>query len=380
MQTCNVHGHAAPLASSGVDALDEVLGGVYWGDNVVFRTSKAEAAAPFVHAFATADVYRERIVVRFGNGDGDAPAWPGVRVETLPGDVDAAIARTLELGREVGATGLLLVEDLGRLAERVGVDEAARFFIRVCPSLLRIGAVATWVLGPGIGDETADSIRRVTQVVLRIDEPGRLIIVKAEARALDVVGTALDFTVDQAGLPAVGRIGDTARLGVALAAVRVQRGLSQAEIGRMAGVSPSAISQAERGQRGLAVGTLVRLATALGVPLDELVMGRPAPGYRIRGRTAPHRGGASRVALVDGGGADYRLYEFRLDPDAHGTPPTHPRGTELVLLGRGLLLITMTDGSTAVIREGEALIGAGVGIADWRNLDEDQAVGFWVLV
>lgn len=369
----------AALASSGVAALDETLGGIYWGDNVVFRARRDAAdATPFERAFAVAEGYHARIAVRFG--DGDDPARPDVRVEVVPtGDVDAAIARTLELGRQVGATGLIQVEDLGRLAEVAGADEARRFFVRVCPALLRIGAVATWVLGPGVDEETTDAIRRVTQVVLRVDD-GNLLIAKAEARALDVVGTTLDYRVDADGLPEVGRIGDAARLGVALAAVRIQRGLSQAEIGRMAGVSPSAISQAERGQRGLAVGTLVRLATALGVPLDELVMGRPSPGYRIRGRTAPHRGGASRVALVDGGGADYRLYEFRLDPDAHGTPPTHPRGTELVLLGRGLLLITMTDGSTAVIREGEALIGAGLGVAEWRNLDDDQAVGFWVLV
>ena len=52
----------------------------------------------------------------------------------------------------------------------------------------------------------------------------------------------------------------------------------------------------------------------------------------------------------------------------------------MVLLGRGLLLITMTDGTTPVIREGEALIAHAAGIASWRNLDEDQALGFWAAI
>ena len=49
-----------------------------------------------------------------------------------------------------------------------------------------------------------------------------------------------------------------------------------------------------------------------------------------------------------------------------------------MLLGQGLLLVTMTDGSTPVIREGEALFSGDAAVADWRNLADDPAVGFWV--
>ena len=50
------------------------------------------------------------------------------------------------------------------------------------------------------------------------------------------------------------------------------------------------------------------------------------------------------------------------------------------MLGQGLLMVTMTDGTTPVIREGEVLVASGAGVADWRNLDEDQAMGFWLAV
>ena len=36
----------APVASSGIAALDDALGGLYWGDNVVLRETAAGAAAP----------------------------------------------------------------------------------------------------------------------------------------------------------------------------------------------------------------------------------------------------------------------------------------------------------------------------------------------
>jgi len=370
--------HVSTTATSGIPALDDVLSGVFWGDNVVFRSGDDADPSGFLRAFASAGGYGASGAVQFGKGA--APVAAGEDLRLGAGlDIDAAIMETLAFGRAIGPGGLIVFEDLGALVARHGEDGARRYFLRVCPSLLRVGAVACWTLGAGVSDALAEQIRAITQIVIRV-EPDRLTIVKAEARPLDVVGTVLSYGLGPDGLPQVQEISDASRLGAALAAVRAQRGLSQSQISRMAGVSPSAISQAERGQRGLSVATLMRLATALGVSLDALVVGQSEPGYRIRGRTAPHRGGASRVALVDSGDSPFRLYEFRLDPGAHGAPPAHPRGTELVLLGQGLLMVTMTDGATPVIREGEALVSAGAGVADWRNLDEDAAIGFWLMV
>lgn len=368
-------------ATCGIPALDDVLSGIFWGDNVVFRSaSEAAQTDAFTRTFAAAAGYVGYGAVRFAKGRGaGGAAADEIAIIAADPDLDRVIAEVQAFGREIGPGGLIVFDDLAVLAERHGDEGARRFFLRVCPSLLRVGAVACWTLGPGIADDLAEEIRAITQIVIRVEDD-RLIITKAEARPLDVVGATLSYGLGPDGLPQVQEISDAMRLGAALAQVRIQRGLSQSQISRLAGVSPSAISQAERGQRGLSVSTLMRLATALGVSLDALVVGQADPGYRIRGRTAPHRGGASRVALVDSGENDFRLYEFRLDPGAHGTPPAHPRGTEIVLLGQGLLMVTMTDGSTPVIREGEALVAQGTGVADWKNLDEDQAIGFWIVV
>lgn len=367
-------------ATSGIASLDNVLSGIFWGDNVVLReTVSGNTAATFRRAFSQADGYACSGVVSFSR-DGPLPAGAAThQITVVAADVDQAVAEALALGQEIGPGGLIVFDDLAALVERHGEDGARRFFLRVCPKLLRVGAVAVWTLGLGVSNSLEADILAITQIVLLVGAD-EILIAKAEARHLNVVGTKFAYTIDAEGLPKVQAISDAARLGSAITAVRVQRGLSQSQIARLASVSPSAISQAERGLRGLSVSTLVRLATALGISLDELVAGQPQSGYRIRGRTAPHRGGASRVALVDGGDAAYRMYEFRLDPGARGTPPAHHSGTEVIVLGQGLLMVTMTDGTTPVIREGEALVASGSAVAAWRNLDNDLALGFWLAI
>lgn len=69
-----------------------------------------------------------------------------------------------------------------------------------------------------------------------------------------------------------------------LRAVREQRALSQAELGRLVGMSQPALSTLERGVRGAQPRTMRKLAKALKVDPAELLGGRD----RIR-EIAPHR-------------------------------------------------------------------------------------------
>jgi transcriptional regulator with XRE-family HTH domain len=61
------------------------------------------------------------------------------------------------------------------------------------------------------------------------------------------------------------------RVGAALAVLRQQHDLSLDALSRRAGVSKSMLSQIERGQANPTVAVVWRLATALGVPLAELL-------------------------------------------------------------------------------------------------------------
>src|SRR5829696_4192965 len=67
-------------------------------------------------------------------------------------------------------------------------------------------------------------------------------------------------------------------IGARLAAHRARRGMKVSELARQIGVSPSLISQIERGQSRPSVSTLFALAEALEVPVDAFFRnGEPAP-------------------------------------------------------------------------------------------------------
>ena len=133
---------------------------------------------------------------------------------------------------------------------------------------------------------------------------GRLRIAKAEARGPGVEGSVFRDGVED-GRPALEAAPAAARLGTALRAVRMQRNLSQSELARLLGISPSAVSQAERGRRGLSLETLLDACTKLDLTLDELLRGDVNPRLPARppprsppacGRAAP---GAARCRGAD---------------------------------------------------------------------------------
>ena len=90
-------------------------------------------------------------------------------------------------------------------------------------------------------------------------------------------------------------------MAASLRALRRSRHVSQRQLADLAGVTASAISQAERAERGLSLSTLVHLSAALGLTVDDLLHGEDPPTYRIGRRVGdprrgPERGGATSAS------------------------------------------------------------------------------------
>src|SRR5487761_1861292 len=88
---------------------------------------------------------------------------------------------------------------------------------------------------------------------------------------------------------ASGEAGLAGGIGRRLAEYRERRGLRVAQFAREIGVSPSLISQIERGQARPSVSTLFAMAQALDVPVDAFFReqepdGAAGPGHRSRPR------------------------------------------------------------------------------------------------
>ena len=88
-------------------------------------------------------------------------------------------------------------------------------------------------------------------------------------------------------------------LGPRIAALRRERGLSQAELAGAIGVSPSALGMYEQGRREPSADTMVALARALSVSTDFLLTGRVS--------TAAEADALSRLILGRVTTADRRL-------------------------------------------------------------------------
>ena len=318
------------VASTGISELDAALGGLYWGDNVVWEVHGDVTVAPFYEAVAALRPAFDVAAYATLTADGDAvgAAYPGFEVlDARPGAelhrpgalLEAIVKRCDRRGRN-----LLMFDPLDAMVGSWGAETAARFFARCCPLLLDVGAVAYWSLSAGdVPPALRRTVEQVTQCMLAVSDD-RLRVSKAEGRGPAVVGRVFRWRLED-GLAILSPAPAAARIGAALRQLRSERGMSQSELARVAGISPSAVSQAERGARGLSLETLLELTTKLNVTLDELLHGDVSAGSRLgRLGTAPHgrAGQAAPDPLLDDPKAGLRAYVV------------HPRAPGICLAAR----------------------------------------------
>src|SRR5690606_33326467 len=137
-------------------------------------------------------------------------------------------------------------------------------FLTACPRLYRRRSLAVWPVDRG--RHRPAFLRRLTEItqvvveVTRADGHVRLTVRKADGRDAAVTGRSVIARVVGDDLVALAPASSTrALLGTAVRDRRLASGLTQADVARRVGITPSALSQVERGVRGPSGDTLVRL-------------------------------------------------------------------------------------------------------------------------
>jgi transcriptional regulator with XRE-family HTH domain len=375
-------------AATGVAELDRALDGLYWGDNVVWVWEGGELTSQrlFYDAIARRrETFGAAGYVVASSDPSEVKArWPWLEIlDARAGGPNASPGGLLEAVRRFSVQGpraLLLFDSLEALSSRWGMSMAGDFFGRCCPMLLDLGAIAYWSV-PGASQYRTlhRKIEQITQCIIVVGD-GRLRISKAEGRPPGAQGQLFRYSVQDGELqlqPAQA----VARVGAALRAYRLRRELSQSHLAQLAGVSASAISQVERGERGLSVETLFTLAGRLNITLDELLGGEVTPDYRIGRRhglgDAPE-GKGSVIPLLNDAEAGLRAYLVSLPRSASVEAPFPHKGTELAGVVSGLVQVLIGSGRP-VLRRGETLLASRRGIDGWRNVGESDAQCLWVL-
>jgi transcriptional regulator with XRE-family HTH domain len=371
----------AHRVSTGLGALDEVLEGLYWGDNVVWQLDGAPVE-PFYGAIARrAEAFEGRTFVAIADR---VPDLGADGVEVLRAGPGTALAHPADLLREVhrlcrpGGRRLLLFDSLDSMVGAWGASRARGFFARCCPMLLDLGAIGYWSMSAGESMATVlDTVVSVTQCILRVDDRN-IRVAKAEARSDGVRGSVLHWHQAD-GRAVLSPANINGRVAASLRAVRRARGLSQHDLAQLAGVTASAISQAERAERGLSLGTLAQLSRALGLTIDDLLHGDGPDAYRIGRRPDnPHHSDDGITALLGDASSDLSVDLVYLGPRESARPAEMREGTGIVAVASGLVQVQVA-GQTPTVRAGEVLVAAGDRIEGWRNIGQSEATLFWIV-
>jgi transcriptional regulator with XRE-family HTH domain len=370
-------------ASTGHADLDEVLGGLLPGDNVVWVTTSDGPFAALERSFLVEGLRHGEpcLYVTTGRSPATLRSHVGEGLEVFDARPGHPLADPTALERKVidyagRAPGRIVFDNLDAFVRRWGRRRALALFSRACPQLYDFGALAYWRGSrPVLGTALLDGITKVTQCVLDLSG-SHLRIAKAEGRPA-TTGRLLHVRPGPDGIPSFEPERALGRLAEGLRRLRQERHLSQADLARLAGVSPSAISQAEAGHRGLSLETLLVLAERTGIGLDDLLALRGTGDYILarRDRLGPRQ---RHVALLDDPDVGLRAYLIQLGPAERSTPPVSHKGVELVLVAAGLIQAELGTGSP-VLRAGDAVLAVRASVVAWRNLLGEPASLFWII-
>ena len=303
--------------SSGVAQLDQLLGGLFIGDNVLWYDDAGSLASLFSMKFIQASQNQKKplIYVSFdrspknlldllgplaesqyvtildcfthGKGSGsaifnkfyekDGAQWPHqiIRI-TEPDKPDQVMDAVYNLHSQMKGDVRFVFESLTGMQNLWGGEEhILKLYTHACPRLYELDTIAYWVIEKGThSNRLSAHINQIAQVAIDLTiKRGKssLTIVKAEKRSPRTLNKPHNYWNDGLQISFEGdkRIAGRIDLGMRLKALRTQQGVSQKELAGLVGVTPSSISQIESNQIYPSLPALFKMAEVLSVEVGS---------------------------------------------------------------------------------------------------------------
>jgi transcriptional regulator with XRE-family HTH domain/KaiC/GvpD/RAD55 family RecA-like ATPase len=307
--------------TSGIEALDALLGGLYVGDNVIWYDDAGSLADVFYLHLIRATVQQgapliyvsfdrslknlieklgplaqsETLTIidcfTYGKGNGAKlfveyqqrleASWPGTLVTVAtPHRMEAVAEAFYGHHRSLQGTVRFIFESLTGMQDLWGGEEQlVGFYVRACPHLYDLNTIAYWLIEKQAHtNKLRAQINQVAQVVIDLSvRRGHtaLGIIKAENRSpkrgkKPISYFSRDNTVHFS--PQAQAPGKT-DLGARIRSLRLQAQLSQTALAKRVGVTPSTISQVESGLIYPSLPALFRMAEVFSTDMGSFFDG-----------------------------------------------------------------------------------------------------------
>jgi transcriptional regulator with XRE-family HTH domain len=277
-----------------------------------------------------------------------------------------------------------------------GEEHIVNFYSHSCPRLYELNTIAYWILEKSAhSPRLRAQINQIAQVAIDLEikrGTTSLTILKAEKRSLDNLHKpqkywTKDLTVtfdDQ------NRTSRRVDLGLRLKELRSKRGLSQTELAKLVGVTPSTISQVESNLIYPSLPALMKMAEVLSVEISSFFHEHTEPKKRII-FTAAEGVDIKFPDLPDGAVFAKLLTPIDFDPKAEPylieIPPKEKlpshffihKGEEIGYLLSGRLQVKLRKAAYS-LRAGDVIYLTSEMPTQWKNPGPSVARILWIKV
>ena len=424
--------------STGIPYLDELLGGLFIGDNVIWYDDAGSLAGVFCHHFLQSSLNLDKDLIyvcfdrspknlldklgplaasdrltlidcfTFGKGAGSdiflkfyqdkTSSWPCriVCVED-PGNTHNVMEVFYDVHAKLTGDVRFIFESLTGMQELwQGEDQILNFYAHSCPRLYELNTVAYWLIEKRAhSSRLRAQINQIAQVVIDLSvKRGKtaLTLIKAEKRHLASPNTPFDYWAKDMQVSFEAEAHPVSRIDVGsqLKELRTLQGLSQSDLARQVGVTASTISQVESNLIYPSLPALLKLAEVLGVEVGRLFQtsGRlvrrihfsaeDAADIRISGFPQGVLKGKRLIPANMQTSAEPYLIEFPVGTKLSSHFFSH-KGQEFGYLISGELHLTI-QGVDYTFKPGDIIYLTADIPEQWINSCPDAATLLWVMI
>lgn len=305
--------------ASGVSQLDHLLGGLLIGDNVVWYDDVGSLAPLFCLNFIKASQAEKKPIIylsfdrsikslleqlgplaenrlltildcfTYGKGQGaevflrfykDGVSDRNCQIISVdePHDVDHVTGSFYGLHKTMEGDVRFVFDSLTGMQELWGGEEnLLKFYSHSCPRLYELNTIAYWIAEKGAHSQRLKAnINRIAQVAIDLSlKRGKtsITVVKAEKRDISMLNESFHYWSKGLDVKFDSERRTTSQidLGNRLKSIRSKRGLSQTELAKLVGVTPSTISQIESNQIYPSLPALIKMAETLSAKVSSFL-------------------------------------------------------------------------------------------------------------